>query len=190
MKRKLLLGLTILISLGMIIISACSNEETNQSEPAKNPSKASAESFSENQSAYIAKDNTFDFKISFGVDAKNIIDTYNDTFTKDLIPGSATANLKFTDDEMDSFYGEMKKIEILKYPDIFKPQNNVIMQPHSTYDIKVQVDGMVKEIHWVDDNDSQEPKAVALRNLINHISNIIYSKDKYRKMPAAKGGYD
>lgn len=137
----------------------------------------------------IINGNNFDFKIGFDVDAKNVIDTFNDTFTKDLVPGSAITNLVFTDEEMKSIYEEMKKIDILKYPDTFDPESNICMTPYCTYNIKVQIDGRIKEIYWNDEKSSQVPEAIALRNLIVHIRDIIYSKDEYKKMPEVKGVY-
>ncbi len=137
----------------------------------------------------IINGNNFDFKIGFDVDAKNVIDTFNDTFTKDLVPGSAITNLVFTEEEMKSIYEEMKKIDILTYSDTFDPEGNIRITPYCTYNIKVQIDGRIKEIYWKDENISEVPEAIALRNLIVHIRDIIYSKDEYKKMPEVNGGY-
>lgn len=54
---------------------------------------------------------------------KNQLDTAKGQFTKDMVSEpSITTSLKLSDDEMNTIYSEMKRINILDYPDSFNPK--------------------------------------------------------------------
>lgn len=132
----------------------------------------------------------FDFILKFGVSAKNEISTYDGTFKKDLNPGQANTKLLFTDKEIEHIYNKMMEIDILKYPTKFNPLGeNLNTGASDTYYFKVRINDVEKEIEWYDEFSSKEPKAVALRNLIKDIENLIYKKPEYKKLPPAKGSY-
>lgn len=141
----------------------------------------------------------FDFILKYGVGAKNIIDTYQDTFEKDLVSaGTTKTRLSFTDDEMKKIYERMQSIDILSYPTNYAPpyEDNPklgmihIVEPHMTYDLRLNIDGSIKEISWVDRNGSETAKAKALRGLFSYIEELIGNKEEYKKLPEAVGGYE
>lgn len=146
---------------------------------------------------YLPKD--FGFKLSYGVGAKNVIDTYEGTFVKDLVSaGTAKTMLVFTPEEMKTIYQKMQEIDILNYPSKFAPPyaDNLepgmkrIVMPHETYSLNVTFDGSTRDIYWDDTNMSEAAKAKALRELFDYINEIIMNKDEYKKLPAFVGGYD
>ncbi|WP_246579329.1 hypothetical protein [Alkaliphilus flagellatus] len=96
---------------------------------------------------------------------------------------SIITNLKLSDEEM-------KKINILDYPENFKPKNNAMQTPFYTYHIKIIVDGREKSIFWEDGNISQSKDSIQLRELFKKIQEIIVSKEEFKKLPKANGGYD
>lgn len=137
-----------------------------------------------------SKTKDFNFVFNYGVNAKNQLDTAKGQFTKDMIlEPSITTNLKLSDDEMSTIYLEMKKINILGYPDNFKPKSNTIHTPYDTYSIKIIVDGKEKNIYWKDESVSETKEAVQLRKLFKKIEDIIVTKEEFKKLPEAKGGY-
>lgn len=92
-----------------------------------------------------SKSRDFNFVFNYGVNAKNQLDTIKGQYTKDMVTEpSITTNLKLSDEEMSTLYLEMKKINILGYPENFKPKNNVIQTPFSTYSIKIIANGRKK----------------------------------------------
>lgn len=132
----------------------------------------------------------FDFIIKYGIEAKNQLNTFEGTFTKDLIAaGTITTKLKLTDMDMQTVYQEMQKIDIFSYPENFAPSSNMFVTPHETYYIKVKSNGRVKEILWKDENLSEDSRAVQLRDTINIIKELIENKPEYRKLPEPEGGY-
>lgn len=137
------------------------------------------------------KPKDFNFVFSYGVGSKNQLDTIKGQYTKDMVTEpSVSTNLKLSDEDMDTIYSEIIKINILDYPDNFKPKNNVIQTPYYTYNFKIIVNGMEKNISWADENVSESKEAVQLRKLFKKIQEIIESKEEYKKLPEAKGGYD
>ena len=65
-----------------------------------------------------SKPKDFNFVFTYGVNAQNQLDTTKGQFTKDMVlEPSITTSLKLSEDEMNSIYSEMNKINILDYPD-------------------------------------------------------------------------
>jgi hypothetical protein len=133
----------------------------------------------------------FNFIFSYGVGCKNQLDTMKGEYTKDMVPApSISTHLKLSDEDMYTIYSQIRNIDILSYPESFKPKNNVIRTPYYTYNFKIIVDGMEKSISWKDENVSQLKQAVQLRELFKKIQEIIESNEEYKKLPEAQGGYD
>jgi hypothetical protein len=132
----------------------------------------------------------FNFVFNYGVDAKNQLDTTQGQFTKDMVSDpSITTNLKLSEDEMNTIYSEMKKINILDYPDNFNPKSNTIQIPFDTYSIKINIEGKEKNIYWIDKSVSETEEAVQLRKLFKNIQEIIVTKEEFKKLPNPKSHY-
>lgn len=132
----------------------------------------------------------FNFVFNYGVNAKNQIDTTKGQYTKDMVTdNSITTDFKLSDEEMNTIYSEMKKINILSYPENFKPKSNTLQTPFDTYLIKIIADGREKNISWKDENVSDSKDAVQLRELFKKIQEIIINKDEFKKLPEPKNAY-
>lgn len=139
----------------------------------------------------ITKPKNFNFVFNYGVNAKNQLDTVKGLYTKDMIMDpSVTTNLILSDEEMNSIYLEMVKINILNYSENFNKKSNRMQTPFYTYCIKIVIEGKEKSIDWKDENGSKSEDAVKLRELFKKIITIIIQKEEYKKLPPAKGGYD
>lgn len=137
------------------------------------------------------KPKDFNFTLNYGVNAKNQLNTTNGQYTKDMVnEPSVTTNLKISDEEMKSIYLEMKRVNILHYPDNFNPKSNMLQTPFQTYSLKIIFNGKEKNIYWKDESVSEAKEAVQLRQLFTRIQEIVVNKEEYKKLPAAKGGYD
>ncbi|PKM77290.1 MAG: hypothetical protein CVU90_08265 [Firmicutes bacterium HGW-Firmicutes-15] len=156
-----------------------------------------------NISQPVSTDNTkneFNFLLQYGISARNQIDTFNGTYTKDLISaGTKTIKLRFNDTELSDIKKQMQQISILDYPEKFVPETNRYVTPNITYNLKINIDGTTKEIHWEDYNCFDidgiaklvEPvEATKLRNVMGNIITIIEQKEEYKKLPQPVGGYD
>ncbi len=140
-------------------------------------------------------ESNFNLIFKYGVGAKNILDTFEGTYTKDMVMDpSITANLSLSEEELDRIYQKMVKIDFWSYPDKFSitpspGESYGIVTPYYSYYFKVEYDSKIKELRWEDEITNEDDKADKLRELIKLIRDIIESKEEYQKLPAPTSGY-
>lgn len=138
----------------------------------------------------------FNLIFKYGVGAKNELNTFNGTYTKDMIVDPPiTVDLSLSKKEMKTIYNKMAEINFFDYPDqytiLIPPGEGVgMVTPHSTYYFKVENGSSVKELTWEDYITNRDEKADKLRELIKVIRDIVESKREYKALPVPKGGYD
>ena len=132
-------------------------------------------------------------KFSYGVDAKNVLNTFENTYTKDLIlDGTTTVPFTLSDGELDHINEKMSEIGFFDYPEHFAAATGdtaSFIMPYSTYEFEVSYESTTKRLHWSDSVISDDTAAVKLRELIQLIRSIIESKPEYSQLPPARGGY-
>ena len=135
----------------------------------------------------------FNFKLDYGIFAKNVLNTYDNTYTKDLvIDGTVTVPFTLSDSELQCIDAKMIGIGFFSFPDTFVvPGADTLgyVTPHSTYIFDVKDNSTVKHLYWSDCIVSEDTNGVKLRGLISLIVNIIHSNPKYSQLPPANGGY-
>ncbi|MBC9785542.1 hypothetical protein H1S01_13625 [Heliobacterium chlorum] len=138
----------------------------------------------------VAMPDNFGFILKYGYGPKkNELNTMEGTFTKDLVMiDPVSTELRLTTDEMKSIYEEMVKIDILSYPDEFSP-DSVGPRPAQSYEFTVRFGNTTKRILWKEVSYSDSKQAVQLKNFIRKIIDIIESKEEFKRLPQAQGGY-
>ena len=137
----------------------------------------------------------FNLIFKYGVGAKNELNTFEGTYTKDMIMDpSITVKLPLSQEELDRIYQKMVEIDFFSYPDKFfvsVPPGEVVgmVTPHLSYYFKVEYDSKTKELWWEDEIIKEDEKAEKLRELIKFIRDIIESKEEYKKLPPMRWGY-
>lgn len=136
----------------------------------------------------------FGFSVKYGIQSRNELNTFNGEFTKDLITsGTATTKLKLTDEEMRQVYGQMRRINIMGYDEIFSPDSfsltKYFVTPYRTYQFTVSYGGQKKSIIWKDESLSNTASAKDLRDLVQIIQDIIERKEEFKNLPQPTGGY-
>jgi hypothetical protein len=136
----------------------------------------------------------FGFVFAYGVQARNVLDTFAARFTKDLISPyapTATAVFDLTEEELGGVYKELRAIDILDYEAIFRPDTGgVYKTPHETYYLRLRAGGVWKEIYWDDEADSTSTEAVALRGVLQDVRRTIEEDARYKSLPPIQGGYE
>lgn len=136
----------------------------------------------------------FGFSVQFGMGKNNEINTFKSTVTKDLIvDGTATANIAFANEEMAEIYEKMRQVRISEMKNFIpEPVNGSIcmIEPYEEDEWKIIVNGetithSVSGIYC--DPTSDAKQLVELRNFV---FNKIKSKDDYKSLPDARGGYE
>ena len=132
----------------------------------------------------------FEFIFKYGINGKNQLDTLKGKYIQDMVvEASVRAELKLSEEEMNTIYLAMKQINILEYPKIFKPKSNVVLTPFQTFYLKITFNHTEKVIKWSDQNLSNTNEAVKLRDVFTKIEKIIIDRDEVKKLPKPKGGY-
>ncbi len=140
-------------------------------------------------------ESSFNLVFQSGVGARNRLDTFNGTFTKDMImEPSIKVKLSLSEEELDSIYQKMMEIDFFNYPDRFSVtvppgESTIIVTPYESYYFKVRYGSRVKELWWEDEIKNENIEADRLRELIELIWSIVQSKEEYKKLPPPKGGY-
>ncbi len=122
----------------------------------------------------------------YGVGAKNALDTFAGTYTKDMvIDPSITVPFHLTEDERARIFS---KINELKVFDQKQPAPLMaMMNPCSGYYLKVHTDSYDKDLSW--SNCSGKTIAPAWNTFSEFMISLIESKDEYKKLPKTKSEY-
>jgi len=141
----------------------------------------------------------FQFIYKYGVGAKNILNTVDGTYTRDMVIGEpAKTELALSAEEMQGILAKMKTMKFFDYPEKFSytPKNpglpGLVSRPSEIIYFKVTVAGKTKELWWTDPRPvaaSQNEAAAMLWDLTQWIKQLIQAKDAYKKLPAPRGGY-
>jgi hypothetical protein len=134
----------------------------------------------------------FAFQFEFGACNTDILDTFENTFTKDMILAEdpdVTIPLPLTDEEMGIIFEEMVFIDFWDYPEQFSipiPEEGLVQQiePSSTYRFTVRSGGETKVVEWNDEIVSPSTvEADNLRALIGVIRQILESRPEIQGLP-------
>ena len=142
-----------------------------------------------------AEVSSFNLIFKYGVMAKNELNTFDGTYTKDMVMDpSITVELSLTEAELDRIYQKMVEIDFFDYPEEFSvPVEEgglvTMVTPYSSYYIKVEHDSTIKELRWEDEIKNENKEADKLRELIQLIRDIIESKEEYKELPSPTSGY-
>lgn len=132
----------------------------------------------------------FNFILKYGVGAKNVLNTFEGTYTKDLIlAGTYTAEFKITKEEMKEIFIKVSQIDVLEYPNVFVPTSNRFSYPSSSFYLEIKMNGHIKRITWNKNTMADTPKATKLKDLIYFIESIIEFNPDHKKFPEIEGGY-
>jgi hypothetical protein len=145
-----------------------------------------------------SRSDDFDFVLKYGVAAGNIINTFEGTYTKDMVvEPDTTIDFLLSPEEMAKIRKMMVEVNVFDYPNHFDPPMSDsgesrfgrMTMPYPTYELKIRMGDREHEIIWHDSRESSARKALRLRKMILQILKIIHSKEKIENLPPAKGAY-
>jgi hypothetical protein len=127
----------------------------------------------------------FNLIFKYGVGAKNELNTFDQTYTKDMvIDPSVTVKMVLSNNELNNIYQKINDLKL--FNESTEPEGNMMVTPCSSYYLKVQINSEQKELSWDDCRGRISDK---FQQFSSYIIQIIKSKDEYKKLPAPKGGY-
>lgn len=133
---------------------------------------------------------TFGFIFRYGVDAKNVLNTFEHKYIKDMVVDpQITIDLQLTNKQMVSIYQKLREIDFFNYPEDYNPEGSGGITPFSTFEFEVKAGKLSKKIHWDDVHLSKTRDAKKMRELIGLIIKMIEDSPEYKKLPEPRGGY-
>ncbi|MBS3143003.1 hypothetical protein J4464_06460 [Candidatus Woesearchaeota archaeon] len=173
MKHKITLGIFALI-LTIIVISGCAQKVEIPSEPTSQ----------------------FDIYYSSGVGEKNILDTKNNRYVKDMVCDPLREyTVQLTESEKTVIYASIVQNDLFNVKDEFTKNCDWRgcrgMNPLSTITLKITVDEKTKTIKWSADyiNMKKDPEVKRFLNVTNTIRDIIVDKENEMNIEKPKCGY-
>lgn len=137
---------------------------------------------------YDSSDNPINIDFKFGVTARNELNTFDGTFTKDLImDGTIKTRLILSQQELSQVKTKLLDMGFFDYPATF--QSKGAISPRSDYFIKVQMGNVTKEVTWYSDSNLGAKTNADLNELYHTLHGIITQKIEYKLLPAPSGGY-
>jgi hypothetical protein len=181
----------LLFLLVVLVLSACSPAST---EPYKDNGKASNEDGLASKPMPKDMPEDFGFTVQFGVGKINEINTFKGTVTKDLISdGTATANVSLTDEEMILIYEQMKQNRMTKEKKLIpEPVDGSIcmIEPYEEDEWEIILDGETITQSISGEYCDPTKDAKQLLALRDFVFSKIKSKEEYKNLPDAHGGYE
>jgi hypothetical protein len=142
-----------------------------------------------------SEESDFNLVFKYGVTAGNELNTFEGTYTKDMVMDPPiTVELSLSEEEKQIIYQKMVEIDFFSYPDEFSvsvpPDEPIsIVTPYASYYFKVEYNSEIKELSWKDEIVKEDEKADKLRGLIKFIRDIVESKEEYQELPEPTSGY-
>ena len=144
------------------------------------------------QSDMVKSENVGDFELLFkyGVGAKNELDTFNGTYTKDMvIDPSITINLTLTVEEKWQIMNKIYPIDFFNLPSSFPINPHMWKTPQTDYFLKVQNGTQTNEVYWNDNSILEDSVEKNLNQLVIYLIEIIENKAVYKALPTPTAGY-
>lgn len=136
----------------------------------------------------------FDFSYEFGVGSKNELNTFNNTFTKDMVVDSSiTIALKLSAEEKQRVYNKLKEINFMDIPD-----NDIYGCPHgipfSICQMIVNMDGITKKVTWESSGVSIPGAPVSICSHLTELDSmlivgIIHNREEFKRSKVPRAGY-
>jgi hypothetical protein len=125
---------------------------------------------------------------------KNILNTFNGTFIKDMLNYTLATSLTLTQEELNQIYSKMKEVGLfsLNQTDLKIPSNISVYHgicPLESYYLKVQDGTRIKELSWNRETELNSKLVLPFSNLVESIKEIVHSHPEFRKLPDPVGGY-
>lgn len=135
-------------------------------------------------------------KIHFHYSFKNELNTFDQTFQKDLVmDGTIKVPFYLTQEEQNDILNTITGVDFYSFPDTIRNEpgpDGIIMtinpDPGRQF-IRIEYQGKEKLVNWFCPLPQDNPNGIRLLTLQQKIIEIIESKPEYQALPPARGGY-
>lgn len=152
------------------LIGACSSNEVGRNLPEEMPVD-------------------FNFVLKYGFEARDIINTYENTYTKNMVLNDdETIEMILSDEEKKVIYEKMRAVNILNSAD--NASETTCADPHERNKLNLTLNGEEYQREWITSycNNAPDEKLKEFTEFLHR--EIIMTKEEYNDLPEASGGYD
>jgi hypothetical protein len=140
--------------------------------------------------SYDSSQNVINIIFKYGVGAKNELNTFNGTYTRDMVVDpSITIWMILSQEELRQIQQKIAEIDLFSFPDSFPLNPSRFVTPEVDYYIKVQNGTQVKEITWSDNSLMESNVQNSLDQLVNFLISMIQQKPEYKALPTPRSAY-
>lgn len=130
---------------------------------------------------------SFNIIFKYGVGAKNVLNTFAKTYTKDMvIEKPVTIGFELSGSDLNDINQKIVDLGLLDKTPVLNSPIIRMATPCSSYYLKVQTGTVLKELSW---DECKGDVRDEFRQFINYMMGIIQSKSEYKQLPEAKGAY-
>lgn len=128
---------------------------------------------------------SFNIDFHYGILAKTGLNTFNGTYTKDMVMNpSVTIPIVLTSEEISGIRKQFDSLNL--FEEKARAENHTFVTPCESYDLIVDEDGTSRHLDWDCDQYGSNPD---LETLADYVRSIVESKDAYKALPIPQGGY-
>lgn len=134
----------------------------------------------------------FQFRLTygFGEPPVNEINTFDQTFTKDLVQaGTETISFEWTDEQISIFYDQFRDNHVFQLPSESESANAPCTVPYRRYNLFFVAQGKEYRVNW--DSECSTDAIDQWEQFVEDVyENMLNPSEAYRLLPDAVGGYD
>ncbi len=135
-------------------------------------------------------ESNFNIVFRYGVGAKNELNTFNGTYTKDMVQNPPiTASLVLTKNELNGIQQKVAELALFNLPSNFSRKEGEWFSTQVDYYLKIQNGSQTKEISWNDNSQIDSNTKNSLDSIEIYLIGIIEQRQEYKALPTPNGGY-
>ncbi|WP_078596542.1 hypothetical protein [Evansella clarkii] len=134
------------------------------------------------------KPGDFNFSLKYGIAAANELNTYENTYTKDMIIAeNETIEFVLSEEEKKNIYDEFRNLDVLSLPE--EEGGTTCQEPHNRYVLQMTAAGEEYHLRW---NSACETRAINRweRFMEELHAETIRTREEYQALPEPEGGYE
>lgn len=148
--------------------------------------------------SYLTNKDDFNFSLTYNVDGKDYVSTFDNTLRKDTVAGLKTIDFEFSKNDLNKIKDKIVELEIMEGDFKKLPHSGLIISPNGIYKLKIEMNGETKLLYWETGNSNPRPSEVLnaedrydgvygrvykLFDLKDFIIEIIEEYEEYQKLP-------
>jgi len=126
----------------------------------------------------------FAFRFEFGLCTTDVMDTFENTFTRDVNSDqypATSVSLVLPAATIQAIYDALVNARFFEYPSEFHVESSSVVVPSSHYRLEVRSGGAKHTVSWRDDSGTSTAQKDQLRSLFKKIASLIHARPEVQR---------